>query len=189
MLTPKREKFCQEYVRIGNASAAYRAAYDASKMAMTTIHKKASELLSKGEVRGRIEEIRKSVAKVSELDTARILNEISRLLSSDVRSLFHPDGRLKLPHELDDDTAAAVASVKIDADGKVEYKFWDKNSALEKASKIEGLFEKDNSQRHPGVLDGVPRETLKLIEEKLSGLIGSQLARSATARSPIRTSH
>src|SRR3546814_2034996 len=55
--------------------------------------------------------------------------------------------------DLDDDTAAAVASVEVvtkpgevDADGKrtVEHahkiKFWDKNSALEKIAKHLGMF-------------------------------------------------
>ena len=30
-LTPKQEKFCQKYIEMGNASEAYRQAYNASK--------------------------------------------------------------------------------------------------------------------------------------------------------------
>ena len=46
-LTLKQEKFCQEYVKNGgNASAAYRSAYNASKMKDETVWVKASMLLS-----------------------------------------------------------------------------------------------------------------------------------------------
>ena len=32
MLTPKQERFCHEYLALGNASAAYRAAYSTANM-------------------------------------------------------------------------------------------------------------------------------------------------------------
>ena len=37
-MTPKQEKFCQLYVELGNASEAYRQAYDASKMHAPTVN-------------------------------------------------------------------------------------------------------------------------------------------------------
>ena len=51
------------------------------------------------------------------------------------------------PSREDADTAAAVASYEVDKDGVIKYKFWDKNSALEKAAKVQGLYEKDNDQK------------------------------------------
>lgn len=57
-MTPKKEKFSQLYVELGNASAAYRGAYDADQMKPETVNKRASELLDDGEVAGRIEELR-----------------------------------------------------------------------------------------------------------------------------------
>ena len=44
-------------------------------------------------------------------------------------------------------SAAAIASFKWTVDNGIEYKFWDKNSALERAAKILGLFKEDNKQR------------------------------------------
>lgn len=145
-LTPKQEKFCQEFVRTGNASEAYRLAYNAAKMKPEVIHVKASELLSSGMVSVRVKSIRESVTAKSELNTADILNEIRRLCAADPRRLVHEDGRPKLLHELDDDTAAAISSVEVGVDG-IKYKLWDKNAALEKAVKITGLYEKDNKQK------------------------------------------
>lgn len=49
-LTPKQEAFAQAYVETGNASEAYRRAYDAENMAPQTIKVKACELLAKGNV-------------------------------------------------------------------------------------------------------------------------------------------
>ena len=46
-LTPKQEASCLAYTKTGNASEAYRQAYDAKGMKDTTIHVKASELLAR----------------------------------------------------------------------------------------------------------------------------------------------
>lgn len=96
-----------------------------------------------------LEKRRQQLASEQGLNTDRLVREIGRLAFADPRKIMHPDGRIKLPHELDDDTAAAIASFKVDIDGNIEYKFWDKNSAQERASKIHGLFERDNKQKNP----------------------------------------
>ena len=49
-LQPKQEKFCQLYIELGNASEAYRQAYNASKMKPETIKRKAQELLENGTI-------------------------------------------------------------------------------------------------------------------------------------------
>ena len=43
------------------------------------------------------------------MDMARWAQEVTRLATADARRLMHPNGKMKLPHELDDDTAAAIA--------------------------------------------------------------------------------
>ena len=54
-LTQKQEKFVQEYIlNGGNASAAYRAAYNCSKWKDNVINVKASELLKNGNVMVRL---------------------------------------------------------------------------------------------------------------------------------------
>jgi phage terminase small subunit len=57
--------------------------------------------------------------------------------------------RVKLPHELDAATAAAISSFEIDDMGRIKYRFWDKNSSLERAAKILGAFKEDNRQKNP----------------------------------------
>lgn len=62
--------------------------------------------------------------------------------------------------------AALYAGVKETKDG-LEVKVHSKVDALEKVFKHLGLYERDNKQR--GLLDGVSRETLKAVAERLRG--------------------
>lgn len=57
-LQPKQEKFCQLYIELGNASEAYRQAYDTSRMKSETVGRKAQELLNHGIITAYIEELR-----------------------------------------------------------------------------------------------------------------------------------
>lgn len=79
-LTPKQETFCQKYIETGNASEAYRQAYNAANMKPETVAVKASELLSSGKVSVRVQELRRHVAQrhavtvdslIAELEEAR----------------------------------------------------------------------------------------------------------------------
>jgi len=94
---------------------------------------------------------RTEIVTALELSTERTIKEVSRLAFCDPRKLVGENGKLKQLHEIDDDTAAAIASVEVDKDGGIKYKFWDKNSAIEKAAKVQGLYEKDNEQKAPQV--------------------------------------
>lgn len=61
-LTPKQEKFAQLYVELGNASEAYRQAYE-SKAKPESVHVRASELLSDSKVSVRVQELRDDLAE------------------------------------------------------------------------------------------------------------------------------
>ena len=147
-LTPQQERFAQEVACGESQSEAYRRAYPQSRNWTTeTVYAKASALAANGKVRARVSGIARGVASVAVLQAVDVLNQIRHACLSDVGKLVGPDGRVLLPHELDDSTRMAVASFKADEFGKVEYKFWDKMAALEKACKILGLYEKDNQQK------------------------------------------
>ena len=62
-LTPKQNKFAEEYVNTGNASEAYRRAYDVAETTSNdVIAVKASELLSNGNISVRVKELQKKEA-------------------------------------------------------------------------------------------------------------------------------
>lgn len=75
-LTPKQEKFCQLYIELGNASEAYRQAYDCSKMQTSTINTKAKELLKNGSITVRIEELQQAHRQRHNLTVDNIIADL-----------------------------------------------------------------------------------------------------------------
>ena len=72
-LTVKQEKFCAEYLKDGNASRAYREAYDAGNMSPATIKVKACELLKKDNVAVTVDAARKRLAKKLEITQEKLV--------------------------------------------------------------------------------------------------------------------
>ena len=87
-------------------------------------------------------------AVIKQYGKQKILTEVGRIAFSDIRKLYDENGNLKSVHELDDDTAGAVASIEVvtkyekDADGNLvpehtkKIKIWDKGSAHERWMKL-----------------------------------------------------
>lgn len=57
-MTPKQEKFCTLYVELGNASEAYRQAYDASRMKPESIAVQAARMLASPKIALRVDELK-----------------------------------------------------------------------------------------------------------------------------------
>lgn len=160
-LTVKQARFVEEYLIDGNATRAAVAAGYSEK----TAQQMGTENLCKPLITQAI------AAKQAILDSQRMVRlakmeltkdrvalEIARLAFFDPRKLFATDGSPLPIHDLDDDTAAAVAGLEVmeqfEGSGAnrvfvgdlKKYKIADKNSALEKAAKITGSYEADNAQ-------------------------------------------
>lgn len=145
-LTPQQEAFVQKVVSGETLSDAYRASYQ-NKMTAKQIHEESSKMASHPKVSQRLRSLQSASSEEAVLRGADVLKEVKRLAFSTIKGFFTEDGSLKKPHELDDGTAACVASFEVAPDGTVKYKIWDKGSALEKAMKHLGLYEKDNDQQ------------------------------------------
>jgi phage terminase small subunit len=74
--TQKKEDFCLAFLESGNASEAYRSAYDAENMKPETIAKRASELMSDGYVTGRLAELRAPIIAKAQLTVEDLLREL-----------------------------------------------------------------------------------------------------------------
>ena len=101
-LTLKQEKYCAKFVECGNASEAYRYAYNAEKMKPRTVNKRALELQNNGYITGRVEALRAEHAKrheitidsiATELEEARVLARITQAPASMVSASM---GKAKL---------------------------------------------------------------------------------------------
>ncbi|WP_054461530.1 terminase small subunit, partial [Achromobacter sp. 2789STDY5608628] len=75
-LTPKQEAFALAYVETGNASEAYRRAYDAGKMKPDSINRKAKELLDNGKITARVTELQAGHADRHKLTVDDLLREL-----------------------------------------------------------------------------------------------------------------
>ena len=78
-LTPKQEAFCLEYLKCGNASEAYRAAYDAGDMKPATINRKAKELMDNGKITARLNVLRQPAVEAAQLTLQEHLSALASL--------------------------------------------------------------------------------------------------------------
>ena len=146
-LTPRQERFVQEYLKDLNATqAAIRAGYSAKSAGRFAV-----ELLSKPHVARAVGAAQRARADRVQIESDTVLREILKLAMSDVRKLFDEQGRLLPVHQLPDDVAKAVSSVEVvtsripgtdpvEVEHVSKIKFWDKRASLELLGKHLKLF-------------------------------------------------
>lgn len=133
-LTLKQEKFCQYYVDIdGNASEAYRMAYDCSKMKQESVWRNAHALMQNIKVTSRIKEIREKRARDSEVKRETVERVLMDIITADPCDLYIVDehtGKVKMksPSQLPKRTRNALKKIQNDR-GKVTYEFNGKTEA------------------------------------------------------------
>lgn len=82
-VTVSEEKFCQAYIKTGNASEAYKMAYNVGKKTKaTTIYKEATTVMKRDRVKKRIEELKEKFREEQGIDQEYILKEYKLLLDS-----------------------------------------------------------------------------------------------------------
>ena len=131
-LTPKQEKFCQQYVKTGNKSEAYRS----SRMKPETINRKAVELFENGNISARVEELKNNLEKEN-------LYTLKKSVERDVALIERYESALDvLENDKSTEQEITIAERLIKYIGVQGY-----NSAQERLSKQHGFFEKDNKQK------------------------------------------
>lgn len=170
---PKHERFAQLLAAPLKAGQKHLSGVEAYRKAGFTVGNGdsgaacASRLLANAKVAARVDELRQGHAKRAQMGADEVLRELSRIARGDIRNLFDESGNLRRIHELDDDTAATIASIEVHerrskvrkADNPDEaeeliseveqvrkVRAWDKLGALVQLAKVHGLFEKDNAQ-------------------------------------------
>jgi phage terminase small subunit len=143
-LNPKQLRFVAEYLKDHNATqAAIRAGYSAK-----TAYSQGQRLLKHVEVKARVGKGMGKLMSNLEITAERVLKERARLAFFDVRKLLDATGRPLSIHQLDDDTAAAVAGIDVANIGNAEVgegevlkiKMADKNASLTALEKHLGLY-------------------------------------------------
>lgn len=75
-MTPKQDVFCRAYVETGNASEAYRRAYNTDDMKPSTVNRKAVELLENGKITARLDELQRVAQKRHEITVDSLIAEL-----------------------------------------------------------------------------------------------------------------
>lgn len=148
VLSPIQEKFCVEYlVDMNGTKAALRAGYSEKGAATQSVR-----LLKNAYICSRIKILLDESLARTKINADKVLTELLKLATSDVRKLFDENGKMKPIHELDDDIAPAISSIEIDeiweglgrdrvqVGETKKVKFWDKPKALELLGKHLALF-------------------------------------------------
>ncbi len=75
-LTPKQEAFCYGYLETGNASGAYRAAYNAEKMKPESVAVQAAKMLASPKIALKIDALRAELRQRHEITVDDLVAEL-----------------------------------------------------------------------------------------------------------------
>lgn len=174
-LTQKQKKAANEYLKDLNQTRAYIAAGYSENGAKSG----AARLFANVNIKAYIEAELNKHALNCGITVERVLSELAKLAFFDPRKLFESDGSPKQLHELDDDTAMAVAGFEFielfegtddqkHAYGLLKkYKLTDKRAALVDIGKHLKMFTEKVENTGPG--GGPMVFTLRKIEGKTNG--------------------
>ena len=111
-LTIKQERFCNKYLECGNASEAYRYAYDCSKMSDNSVWCNASQRLADTKVAQRLEYLKNHLAEAAGITALQIIREHQKIAFSDATRIRNGWMSLKEFESLTDDEKACIRSVE-----------------------------------------------------------------------------
>jgi phage terminase small subunit len=137
----KQQRFVAEYLVDLNATqAAIRAGYSAK-----TAEQQGPRLLGNAEIASAVAGKKATQLDRADLTAVRVLEELRRLVFSNVQDLFDADGNLKPIQSLTREQAACISSLEVikknaeAGDGHIDVvhklKVWDKTRSLEMAAK------------------------------------------------------
>ena len=86
-LTIKQENFCNFYLESGNASEAYRRAYNCERMKEKQIWEESSKLLANPKVSQRVKELKEEVKSISDITKERLIRELANMAFSSIADM------------------------------------------------------------------------------------------------------
>lgn len=140
-LSIKQENFCNKYIECGNASEAYRHAYECSKMKEETVNENASRLLKSSKVTARINDLQTELKSKSDITKERILSELEAIIDAKITDYLDFDGtfiKFKSFEKLTEKQVKAIESIKEGRNG-IELKLYGKSWTIERICKMLGF--------------------------------------------------
>ena len=149
-MTVKQEKFVKKYLECGNASEAYRHAYNTERMSEACINNSAYKLLRHGEITARLEYLKSHLAEAADISALRVIAEHMKIAFSDATRLRNGWMSLKEFESLTPEERACIKSVEnrtrkiVNENGEtvideqVKVTLYDKQKALDSISRMLG---------------------------------------------------
>lgn len=153
-LSPKIERFCQEYVIDSNGTkAAIRAGYS-----KTCAKVQACRMLTKDNIKARIDVLRGEIMERNKLKADDIIEELRSLGFWNIKDFLKKENEIKDISKLKRDMTRPVAGIKTKVtettfegvttkEFTTELKLTDKRAALVDLGKHLGIFKEDNEQK------------------------------------------
>ena len=142
-LTPKQQRFCDEYLIGLNATkAALRAGYSAS----TALNGK---LMTLPKIKNYLQQRTEQASSQLQVTHQMILAELSKIAFANMGNYFDADGKVKPMNALTDDAKAALWNFSVSDNGEectVKIRLNNKLSALEKIAKYLKFYEAEAPQ-------------------------------------------
>ena len=150
-LSDKQKKFCEEYIiDFNQTQSAIKAGYSAK-----TAYSIGNENLKKPDIQAYIKELLSKREERTQITADMVVKEWAKIAFFDIRKIFHKEGGLINPHDLDDETATVISSIKArdikvgdDIETIKEYRLNDKMKALDMLAKHLGMFEKEKEDNN-----------------------------------------
>ena len=163
--TAKQEAFCLAVIdpNVPDATAAYRSAYNCSKMKPATVNREATKLMANPTIATRIEELRAPVIDKLQITLEAVLAEIAKTAFSNIGDFLEIGESGKATTTLDGiapEQLTAIKKVKttevLNGDGDVvgynnEFELGDKLRALEMLGRHVGAFPNARDKRDTNV--------------------------------------
>lgn len=112
-LSLDHQRFVDEYLIDQNATRAYMRCPGYAGAAYESARTLGAKLLTNVRIKAAVAERQAATRKRLELTSDNVLRQLARMAFVDLKGLYRGDGSLRAPHELDDDTAAAVQQIEV----------------------------------------------------------------------------
>ncbi len=167
----QHKRFADRYFETlnGTQSAIYAG------FSVDTAKQQAWQLLQREDIQEYLEQLRAELNDKTGISKEKVLREVARIAFADIRNYYTGDDKLKAITDLDDDEAAALASVKTYEEYSQhepiginkEIKLYNKLDGLEKLARHLGLYAKDNDQKQPVTNLNIGKEAIDKISKQL----------------------
>ena len=137
-LSEMQRKFCENYVRTGNATSAAKSAGYSDK----TANEQGSQLLRKPLVAAEIARLTGRNEKKSALSAEKVIDRLNNLVDFDIAQLYGEDGKLLPINKMPLEARKAIASI----DGE-KIRFVSTLGSLELSAKLLGMVREQQTQQ------------------------------------------